>query len=162
MPQFILRKSRVSCTPLCTPRNLVSAHAQTNVPLLWYRYNHKTWQLAKARNYVESHALNVFASQIVKVMNNARVSNENSINAPSANSWRQVKGFGKRHILVLLGLLGFANVYALRVNLSVALVAMVNSTYSNGNEETKSHECGSADSSSSDVVYAIIMFFLLC
>lgn len=33
-----------------------------------------------------------------------------------------------RHILGLLGFLGFANVYAMRVNLSVAIVAMVNST----------------------------------
>ncbi|XP_028410883.1 LOW QUALITY PROTEIN: sialin-like [Dendronephthya gigantea] len=82
-------------------------------------------------------------------MNNDKISNENLINTAGANSWRQVKGFGKRHILVLLGLLGFANVYALRVNLSVALVVMVNSTYSNGNEETKSHECSSAESSSS-------------
>ncbi|KAJ3662869.1 hypothetical protein Zmor_007189 [Zophobas morio] len=33
-----------------------------------------------------------------------------------------------RHILGILGFLGFANVYAMRVNLSVAIVAMVNST----------------------------------
>lgn len=33
-----------------------------------------------------------------------------------------------RHILGLLGFLGFANVYAMRVNLSVAIVAMVNNT----------------------------------
>jgi hypothetical protein len=32
---------------------------------------------------------------------------------------------GKRYVVALLALLGFANVYALRVNLSVALVAMV-------------------------------------
>lgn len=31
-----------------------------------------------------------------------------------------------RHILGILGFLGFANVYAMRVNLSVAIVAMVN------------------------------------
>lgn len=35
------------------------------------------------------------------------------------------RGFGKRHELVLLGFLGFAVVYAMRVNLSVAIVAMV-------------------------------------
>lgn len=33
-----------------------------------------------------------------------------------------------RHILGLMGFLGFANVYAMRVNLSVAIVAMVNHT----------------------------------
>lgn len=33
-----------------------------------------------------------------------------------------------RHILGILGFLGFANVYAMRVNLSVAIVAMVNHT----------------------------------
>lgn len=33
-----------------------------------------------------------------------------------------------RHILGLMGFLGFANVYAMRVNLSVAVVAMVNHT----------------------------------
>ncbi|KAL1494936.1 hypothetical protein ABEB36_010440 [Hypothenemus hampei] len=33
-----------------------------------------------------------------------------------------------RHILGILGFLGFANVYAMRVNLSVAIVAMVNQT----------------------------------
>ncbi|KAB0792782.1 hypothetical protein PPYR_14741 [Photinus pyralis] len=33
-----------------------------------------------------------------------------------------------RHVLGILGFLGFANVYAMRVNLSVAIVAMVNHT----------------------------------
>lgn len=33
--------------------------------------------------------------------------------------------FSKRYIISILALLGFCNVYALRVNLSVALVAMV-------------------------------------
>lgn len=36
--------------------------------------------------------------------------------------------FGTRHVLSLMGFLGFANVYAMRVNLSVAVVAMVNSS----------------------------------
>ena len=36
--------------------------------------------------------------------------------------------FGYRHVFSLLGFLGFLNVYAMRVNLSVAIVAMVNST----------------------------------
>lgn len=33
--------------------------------------------------------------------------------------------FSKRYLIAILALLGFCNVYALRVNLSVALVAMV-------------------------------------
>lgn len=33
-----------------------------------------------------------------------------------------------RHVLAFMGFLGFANVYAMRVNLSVAIVAMVNSS----------------------------------
>ncbi|KAG0717620.1 putative inorganic phosphate cotransporter [Chionoecetes opilio] len=36
--------------------------------------------------------------------------------------------FGARHVLGAMGFLGFANVYAMRVNLSVAVVAMVNSS----------------------------------
>ncbi|KAK7082383.1 hypothetical protein SK128_002997 [Halocaridina rubra] len=36
--------------------------------------------------------------------------------------------FGKRHLLAFMGFIGFANVYAMRVNLSVAIVAMVNNT----------------------------------
>lgn len=36
--------------------------------------------------------------------------------------------FGTRHTLAIMAFLGFFNVYCLRVNLSVALVAMVNST----------------------------------
>ncbi|XP_053629857.1 putative inorganic phosphate cotransporter isoform X1 [Cherax quadricarinatus] len=35
--------------------------------------------------------------------------------------------FGKRHVLIILLFLGFAGVYAMRVNLSVAIVAMVKS-----------------------------------
>ncbi|CAL4122351.1 unnamed protein product [Meganyctiphanes norvegica] len=35
---------------------------------------------------------------------------------------------GARNVLCILGFLGFANVYAMRVNLSVAIVAMVNNT----------------------------------
>ena len=35
---------------------------------------------------------------------------------------------GVRHIFAILGFMGFLNVYAMRVNLSVAIVAMVNDT----------------------------------
>ncbi|KAL8609427.1 hypothetical protein ACOMHN_006614 [Nucella lapillus] len=45
-----------------------------------------------------------------------------------------------RHALAFWAFLGFFNVYCLRVNLSVALVAMVNSTSSNDNG-TNSEEC---------------------
>ena len=36
--------------------------------------------------------------------------------------------FGARHMFALMGFLGFVNVYAMRVNLSVAIVVMVNNT----------------------------------
>jgi len=36
--------------------------------------------------------------------------------------------FGARHVVIFMAFLGFANVYAMRVNLSVAIVAMVNNT----------------------------------
>jgi MFS family permease len=54
-----------------------------------------------------------------------------------------------RHILGLLGFLGFANVYAMRVNLSVAIVAMVyrNTTQPNNNN-TYDH-CVAPNSSNS-------------
>ena len=82
-------------------------------------------------------------------MNSSKDFHERQSNSLSSNISREANCFGKRHILVFLGFLGFANVYALRVNLSVALVAMVNSTHANVNSEGKSHEC-SVDSSTSD------------
>lgn len=45
-----------------------------------------------------------------------------------------------RHVLALMGFLGFVNVYALRVNLSVALVAMVNHTAIAANSTPSSGE----------------------
>ena len=47
--------------------------------------------------------------------------------------------FGHRHVFSLLGFLGFLNVYAMRVNLSVAIVAMVNSTSSSDAANTTSN-----------------------
>ncbi|KAG8179636.1 hypothetical protein JTE90_007366 [Oedothorax gibbosus] len=52
------------------------------------------------------------------------------------------RGLPCRYVLSLLGFLGFCNVYALRVNLSVALVAMVDHTAPNatpGGEECRPH-----------------------
>ncbi|XP_065579958.1 putative inorganic phosphate cotransporter isoform X2 [Artemia franciscana] len=49
------------------------------------------------------------------------------------------KGFGQRHLFATLGFLGLATVYMMRVNLSVAIVDMVNSTRTleeNGTEGT--------------------------
>lgn len=51
---------------------------------------------------------------------------------------------GARHIFAFLGFLGFVNVYAMRVNLSVAIVAMVNQTdhgNSGGNQTNSSGTC---------------------
>ncbi len=41
--------------------------------------------------------------------------------------------FGARHVFTLLGFLGFINIYAMRVILSVAIVAMVKSKPTGGN-----------------------------
>ncbi|XP_023326905.1 putative inorganic phosphate cotransporter [Eurytemora carolleeae] len=49
--------------------------------------------------------------------------------------------YGTRHVLVLMGLLGFANVYCMRVNLSVAIVAMVNNTAIHHQQDHSSNEC---------------------
>ncbi|KAG8180929.1 hypothetical protein JTE90_013935 [Oedothorax gibbosus] len=48
--------------------------------------------------------------------------------------------FPKRYIVVILGFLGMFNTYAMRVNLSVAMVAMVNTT-SDSNKSRVSDEC---------------------
>jgi len=49
-------------------------------------------------------------------------------------------GWGQRHTLVLLGFLGFSVSYALRFNLSLAIVAMVNSTKSHQPPSSSSHD----------------------
>jgi ACS family sodium-dependent inorganic phosphate cotransporter-like MFS transporter 5 len=50
--------------------------------------------------------------------------------------------FGTRHVLALMGFLGFVNVYAMRVNLSVAIVVMVNQTYTNNNSSSNGSASG--------------------
>lgn len=57
---------------------------------------------------------------------------------------RNKKGCLKaRHVVFFMGFLGFANVYAMRVNLSVAIVAMVNSTkHSSNNSFSNISQCG--------------------
>ena len=58
-----------------------------------------------------------------------------SVNAkPSCFRW------GTRHTFSLLAFLGFANIYAMRVNLSVAIVAMVNNTQPENNTNS-GNEC---------------------
>ncbi|KAL5014023.1 hypothetical protein ScPMuIL_008293 [Solemya velum] len=53
-------------------------------------------------------------------------------------------GYGRRHVLAFMCFLGFVNVYCLRVNLSVALVNMVNSTNSRTNDSS-SQDCSVAE-----------------
>lgn len=43
----------------------------------------------------------------------------------------------KRYIIAVLAFLGFLNVYALRVNLSMAIVVMVNDTNEEGHDKNK-------------------------
>lgn len=57
-----------------------------------------------------------------------------------------------RYILAVLGCVAFAIIYGLKVNLSVAIVGMVNHTATAGKEESlSSHrtegECGTVDNS---------------
>lgn len=49
--------------------------------------------------------------------------------------------FKARYILGIMGFLGFANVYAMRVNLSVAIVAMIKNGSTNNDNHTGSSDC---------------------
>jgi len=49
--------------------------------------------------------------------------------------------FSARFCLIYLAFFGFVNVYALRVNLSVAIISMVNSSYLIDSNNYSSNEC---------------------
>ncbi|XP_073252217.1 sialin-like [Porites lutea] len=60
----------------------------------------------------------------------------------SSNSYRQSRCYiPARYVLAALSCSGFSVVYLLRVNLSLALVAMVNSTYANEQASANNPEC---------------------
>ncbi|XP_023322825.1 putative inorganic phosphate cotransporter isoform X2 [Eurytemora carolleeae] len=54
-----------------------------------------------------------------------------------------------RHLFAFMGFLGFANVYAMRVNLSVAIVAMVNSTALGNGSSISNNTCPAPSTPSS-------------
>ncbi|KAM3965175.1 putative inorganic phosphate cotransporter [Aphomia sociella] len=56
-----------------------------------------------------------------------------------------------RTVLGIMGFLGFANVYAMRVNLSVAIVAMINSTTPSASNDTGLDVCPSSVPSNSTI-----------
>lgn len=65
-----------------------------------------------------------------------------------------------RYALAILSCAGFCVVYLLRVNLSVALVAMVNSTYANAKASAHDPECQrNTSKSSSEKVSALGFVF---
>lgn len=59
----------------------------------------------------------------------------------------------------MLGCVAFAIIYGLKVNLSVAIVGMVNHTANAGKDEESSHhvqdQCGSTDSNSSKASHEV-------
>lgn len=50
-------------------------------------------------------------------------------------------GWGKRHVVAVLGFFGFFNVYAMRVNLSVAAIPMADEHKWCGSNVTAGTEC---------------------
>lgn len=66
---------------------------------------------------------------------NVQLSEENY---KAKESSTRSRGIPKRYVLLFLVFLGFVNIYGLRVNLNVALVAMVNNrTYTSGGIKVK-------------------------
>jgi len=62
------------------------------------------------------------------------------VSTNSSSTQRCLRSMSCRHILAFVAFLGFVNVYCLRVNLSVALVAMVNQT-SEAAKNVSSNDC---------------------
>lgn len=58
-------------------------------------------------------------------------------------------GFGKRHILAILGFIGCGLSYTLRFNISVAIIAMVNTNTNLDNTASRSQNESSQDTCSS-------------
>ena len=75
---------------------------------------------------------------------------------------RQESGgyFPCRYTLAILSSAGFCVVYLLRVNLSVALVAMVNSTYANAKASAHDPECQRNTSKQSTAKVRILVLVL--
>lgn len=59
-------------------------------------------------------------------------------------------GYGCRHTLAIMSFLGFMNLYAMRVNLSVALVAMVTHNTTDVKDTNGSSECPENDVSANN------------
>ena len=69
----------------------------------------------------------------------------------SSNSYRQSRCYiPARYVLAALSCSGFSVMYLLRVNLRVALVAMVNSTYANEQASANNPECQRNSSTDSE------------
>ena len=67
-----------------------------------------------------------------------------------------------RYALAILSCTGFCVVYLLRVNLSVALVAMVNSTYANAKSSANNPECQrNTSTASTEKVSTLVTWFSL-
>lgn len=60
-----------------------------------------------------------------------------------------LSGFGKRHIFALLAFIGICLSYSMRFNLSICIVAMVNTTKSNSNGRNSNNTMSSSSGSSS-------------
>ena len=66
----------------------------------------------------------------------------------------------QRYIFIILAHFGFFLIYATRMNLNVALVAMVNSTYANV-EQSNDPECGKVNQSTKAMNNVSIVFHFM-